>query len=74
MLRRMILTCGDVRVECVLAECVFVNLAPRAMAAHAGPTTDYGTEVTKKYNFLHGSVGPYICQSWSFDWESWKSA
>ena len=66
----MILTCGDVRVECVLAECVCVNLALRAMAAHAGRTTNYGIEVTKKYNLLHGSVEPYICQSWSLDWES----
>ena len=74
MLRCMILTCGDVRVECVLAECVFVNLAPRAMADHAGRTTNYGTEVTKKYNLLHGSVEPYISQSWSFDRESWESA
>ena len=70
----MILTCGDVRVECVFAECVCVDLAPRAIPAHAGRTTYHHTEVTKKYNHLHGSVEPYIFQSCSFDQELWKSA
>ena len=74
VLRRMILTCGDVRVECVLAECVCADLAPRATPAHAGRTTYHDNEVTMKYHHLHGSVEPYVFQSCSVDQEPWKTA